>query len=137
MTIFSFDVGALWHTATHAAWDRLSGPGFAVLLLLWATILLSAVVTYIQASRERRSLRDFLRHLVPAGTVQHASARADFLFWLSRHIVLPLMVVPLLFSTVVAGHVAYSVLAAVLGPPTHPPGPAGPVTLVLFTLTML
>ena len=64
--------------------------------------------------------------MFPREVFSHPSSRADFLFWLSRRIFMPLLVLPLVISTVTAGHVAYWLLAHVLGPPTHPPGQAGP-----------
>jgi sterol desaturase/sphingolipid hydroxylase (fatty acid hydroxylase superfamily) len=137
MAFPSLDLGPLLHDATSAAWDHLSGANGLTLLLLWATIAFAAIWTYLHAARETRSVRDFLHHLVPAATIHHPSARADFLFWLSRRIFMPLLVVPLALSTVVAGHVAYSLLTAVFGPPTHPPAQAGPLMLVAFTFTML
>ena len=68
------------------AWQHLSAVSIATLVLLWATVLFAGVVTYIQTNPGRWSFRDFFRHLVPAGIFHHRSARADFLFWLSRRI---------------------------------------------------
>ncbi len=42
-----------------------------------------------------------------------------------------------MISTVAAGHFAYWVLSSILGAPGQPAAPAGPVTLVVFTVTML
>jgi sterol desaturase/sphingolipid hydroxylase (fatty acid hydroxylase superfamily) len=95
------------------------------------------VVTYAQVRRQRRSFRDFMRHVFPRGTTQHPSARADFLFWLSRHIFIPFFVVPLGLSTYAAGHAAYSALSLIFGPAQNPTHHAGPLTLVAFTITML
>ena len=51
---------------------------------------------------------------------------------------MPLLVVPLVISTVAAGQIfAYWVLSWIIGAPAHPPGPAGPVLLIAFTITML
>jgi len=120
-----------------AAWERLSGANGLTLLLLWGTVVFAAVWTFLHAARQDRSMRSFLRHLLPAGTLHHASARADILFWLSRRIFMPLLVFPTALSTVTAGHVAYSMLTALFGPPTHPPQQAGPLMLCIFTFTML
>ena len=119
------------------AWQHLSAVSIATLVLLWATVLFAGVVTYIQTNPGRWSFRDFFRHLVPAGIFHHRSARADFLFWLSRRISTPLLVLPLVISTVTAGHFAYWVLSFFVGTPSHPVTPAGPITLVMFTITML
>ena len=120
-----------------AAWRHLSGANGIELLLLWSTVVFAGVVTYIRANPGHWSLRDFVRHALPAEIFHHPSARADFLFWLSRRIFMPLLVLPLVISTVAAGHFAYWVLSLLVGPPTHPAAPAGPVMLVAFTGTML
>ncbi|HEY0183088.1 MAG TPA: sterol desaturase family protein [Rhodopila sp.] len=125
------------HRFAQLAWQHMSGENGITLLLLWGTVLFAGVVTYIRANPGRWSLRDFVRHFVPAGVLNHPSARADFLFWLSRRIFMPLLVLPLVISTAAAGHFAYWVLSGVLGAPAHPPQPAGPVLLIVFTVTML
>src|ERR1700760_4547080 len=96
----------IYHVA-ELAWSHLSGQNGIELLLLWATIILAVVVTYFRAKPGQWSFRDFMRHCVPSEVFHHPSARADFLFWLSRRIFMPLVVVPLVVSTVVAGHFAY------------------------------
>lgn len=131
------DFGSNIHRVWDAIWQHLSGENGITILLLWATVIFAAVVTYIRANPGGRSFRDFIRHFLPAETLRHPSARADFLFWLSRKIFMPLLVLPLVISTVVAGHFAYWVLSSVLGVPSHPVGSAGPVTLIAFTVSML
>lgn len=125
------------HHFVTAAWQHVWGPNGVAILLLWATVLVAGVVTYIRANPNDWSLRDFIGHLLPAEIFHHPSARADFLFWLSRRIFMPLLVVPLAISTVTAGHVAYVILSTFLGGPAHPPAAAGPGILVAFTVTML
>jgi sterol desaturase/sphingolipid hydroxylase (fatty acid hydroxylase superfamily) len=125
------------HHVVDRAWHYMTSESGITLVLLWMTVLLAAVVTYIRTSPEHWSLRDFIRHFLPAEIFRHPSARADFLFWLSRRIFMPLLVFPLVVSTVVAGKFAYWVLSSMIGPPTHPVAPAGPVLLVAFTVTML
>jgi sterol desaturase/sphingolipid hydroxylase (fatty acid hydroxylase superfamily) len=119
------------------ALSHLSGANGIEILLLWTTVFVAAVVTYVKAKPASWSFRDFMRHVLPPEVYRHPSAHADFLFWLSRRIFLPLLVVPLVISTVAAGHFAYWVLSSVIGPPSHPVGPAGPVMLFAFTVTML
>ena len=127
--------------AIHRFWDQalghLSGETGITLVLVWTTVLLAAVVTFVRASPGRWSFRDFVRHALPAEIFRHPSARADFLFWLSRRIFMPLLVIPLAISTVVAGRFAYWVLTLLIGAPAHPPAPAGPVVLIAFTVSML
>lgn len=126
-----------WHSLLQAAWQRLYSTDGAALLLLWFTIALAAIVTFFRSPDAVRSVRGFLRHLVPWSTVIHPSARADFLFWLSRRLFIPFLVIPLAISTVAAGHVSYKLLTLIFGQPSHSPGQAGPLTLGLFTVTML
>jgi sterol desaturase/sphingolipid hydroxylase (fatty acid hydroxylase superfamily) len=132
-----FEGGSDLHHFALLAWQHLSGENGIAILLLWATVLFAGVVTYIRANPGHWSFRDFIRHFLPAGTFRHPSARADFLFWLSRRIFMPLLVAPLVISTVAAGQFAYWLLSTIIGPPSHTVGPAGPAMLVAFTATML
>jgi sterol desaturase/sphingolipid hydroxylase (fatty acid hydroxylase superfamily) len=125
------------HRLAESAWSHLSGANGIEVLLLWTTIIAAAVITYVRANPGRWSFRDFARHVLPPEVYRHPSARADFLFWLSRRIFMPLLVVPLLISTVAAGHFAYWILSSIIGPPSHPVAPAGPLMLFAFTVTML
>jgi sterol desaturase/sphingolipid hydroxylase (fatty acid hydroxylase superfamily) len=125
------------HRFYELALDHLSGENGVAILLLWATVLFAGVVTYIRTNPDHWSFRDFVRHFMPAEIFHHPSARADFLFWLSRRIFMPLLVIPLAISTVAAGNVAYWVLSTILGPPDHPVTHGGPMMLVAFTGTML
>ncbi len=131
------DAGSSIHRLEQLAWRHLSGANGVTILLLWATVLFAGVVTYIRANPSRWSVREFIRHLLPAEIFRHPSARADLLFWLSRRIFMPLLVLPLVISTVVAGHFSYWVLSNIIGVPEHQVAPAGPMMLVAFTVTML
>lgn len=128
---------ALAQNLGHRAWQHVSGENGIALLLLWATVLLAGIVTYARTNPQTWSVRSFFRHLLPSVIFTHPSARADFLFWLSRRIFMPLFVAPLAISTVAAGQFAYWMLTHIVGAPTHPPEPAGPLLLVAFTVTML
>jgi len=131
------DFTTVMHRFGELALEHLSGENCITILLLWTTVLFAGIVTYIRATPDAWSLRDFVRHLLPSETFRHASARADFLFWLSRRIFMPLLVLPLVISTIAAGHFAYWVLTGIFGPPSQPVAPAGPLLLVAFTVTML
>jgi len=117
--------------------DHLSFGNGTAILLVWATVLFAGVVTFTRANPGHWSFRAFVRHLLPPGTLGHPSVRADFLFSFSRRAFMPLLVLPLVVSTVAAGHFAYWMLSSILGTPSHPAGPAGPVMLVAFTISML
>ncbi|MBV8186243.1 MAG: sterol desaturase family protein [Alphaproteobacteria bacterium] len=130
-------ISATLHQLIEVLGHKLGGENGIAMLLLWATVILAGLITYAHASRGAWSLRGFAGHLLPPTIFRHASARADFLFWLSRRLFMPFFVLPLTISTVAAGHFAHWALLSVLGPPASPPGPAGPLLLVLFTATML
>lgn len=125
------------HHLHDVVWQHLAGANGIAILLLWSTVLFAGVVTYVRMNPGTGSLRDFISHFLPRDIFFHPSARADFLFWLSRKVFMPLLVVPLVISTVAAGHFAYWILTLVVGAPAHAPEPAGPMLLVAFTITML
>ncbi len=127
---------AFWDRVEHEAWSHVTGTNGLMLAIFWGIFALAAVFTYFQVPPPR-SIRGLFGHVLPQTTLRHRSARADFLFWLSRRIFMPLLVVPTVFSTVAAGHFAYWLLGLVVGHPTHPQGPAGPWMLLAFTVTML
>ena len=104
---------------------------------LWVTVLFAAIVTYMKIRRPGESWRGFLHHLIPRGTFHHPSARADFLFWLSRRVFMPLLVIPTAITTVTAGHLAYRAMTGLFGVPVPPADPASPLLLLGFTVTML
>ncbi len=132
MTIAGFSFSDLLTSIQTAFFGR----DWLALLLVWGTVAFAAVFTYFQTRDAEPGLRGFFRHCLPEGTLTHPSARADFLFWLSRKIFIPFFVLPLAISTVTAGYVAYEGLTLIFGPATHT-GPASTGMLCLFTLTMV
>jgi sterol desaturase/sphingolipid hydroxylase (fatty acid hydroxylase superfamily) len=137
MTLSALTTPEFWNTLIEQVVRKLSGEQGVTLLLIWCTVALAATVTYLRVTPEARSFRGFVRHVFPREIFQHPSPRADFLFWLSRRIFMPLLVAPLVISTVTAGHAMYWLLTQIFGAPTHPPGQAGPLMLLAFTVTML
>jgi sterol desaturase/sphingolipid hydroxylase (fatty acid hydroxylase superfamily) len=125
---FSDVLSALWPPDSHT--DRLA------LYLVWGTVVLAAFVTFWQTQKAEGGFRAFLRHCLPPGILTHKSARADFLFWLSRRVFMPLFVVPLGLSTITAGYASYSLLTLIFGPATHA-GPASTLILCAFTVSMV
>jgi sterol desaturase/sphingolipid hydroxylase (fatty acid hydroxylase superfamily) len=125
---YSHILATLWPPVSHT--DRLA------LSLVWGTVVLAALVTYWQTQKAEGGFRAFLRHCLPPGVLTHKSARADFLFWLSRHLFMPLLVVPLGLSTITDGYASYSLLALIFGPATHA-GPASTLILCAFTVSMI
>jgi sterol desaturase/sphingolipid hydroxylase (fatty acid hydroxylase superfamily) len=126
---------AFWDQVAGAAWSRVSGINGVMILIFWGILAFAAVFTYLQVPRPR-SIRGLFGHLLPHGTIRHPSARADFLFWLSRRLFMPLLVIPLAVSTVTAGHFAYWLLGHLFEHPAHQSGQAGPLMLGAFTVTM-
>ena len=127
---------AFWDQIAGAAWSHVDGTNGVMILIFWGVIAFAAVYTYFQVPPPR-SFRGLFGHMLPPGTIRHPSARADLLFWLSRRAFMPLLVVPLALSTVTAGHFAYWLLSQLFERPAHEPGPAGPLMLLAFTVTML
>ncbi|MDR3538258.1 MAG: sterol desaturase family protein [Acetobacteraceae bacterium] len=137
MTITMLTTAPFWQRLSEHVRDRLAGEEGIVLLLLWLTIIVAGVATYLHETPDARSIRGFLRHMLPRGTFRHPSARADLWFWLSRRVFMPLLVLPLVISTVTAGHGMYWLLTQLIGVPERLPGHASPLVLCLFTVTML
>lgn len=93
------------------------------------TLVGAAAITYVRSSGR------LLEHLIPRGTLRNPSARIDLMFWLARMLTKPLYIFSTTATAVFSGTLIYHALGYVF-PVPHPP-PAGPVTQVLFTLTML
>lgn len=118
--------------------NSLTTEKLAALALLLATALGCAVVAYWRTVKDR-SLKDFLSFMLPNEILTHPSARADGLFWITKKLFMPLLGLPAgLFFVGAAGYGTHQIIGALLG--IHEPllgGPAGPVTIVIFTATML
>lgn len=63
--------------------------GFATVLLL-LSIVVSAVTVFLRFN-EAKTSSGFVRFMVPIDALTHASARADFLFWISRRLLMLLV----------------------------------------------
>jgi sterol desaturase/sphingolipid hydroxylase (fatty acid hydroxylase superfamily) len=124
-------------TTMDAVSKRLTGPtGFATTFLL-LSIVISAAIVFLR-SDEPKTLSRFLRFMLPADILTHASARADFSFWISRKLVMLLIALPTGASiTVACGYISHAVLATILGDLGHASEYLTVPTLVLFTITML
>jgi sterol desaturase/sphingolipid hydroxylase (fatty acid hydroxylase superfamily) len=118
--------------------EKLSNTNLLAPGLLLLTALASAVIAYWRTV-EHKSLRDFCDFVFPREVILHPSARADALFWITRKAVMPFLFIPAGITFVVAvgyvTHLAVGLLFHIQAPLIS--GPAGPVTIVIFTVTML
>ncbi|MER9417570.1 sterol desaturase family protein [Mesorhizobium sp. M0306] len=118
--------------------EKLSNVNLTTLGLLLLTALGSAVIAYWRTV-EHKSLRDFFDFAFPPEVILHPSARADALFWITKRAMMPFLLIPAGVTFVVAvGYGTreaigwlFNIHALLLA------GPAGPVTIVIFTATML
>ncbi|QND68822.1 sterol desaturase family protein [Mesorhizobium loti] len=118
--------------------DRISGAGLLATGLLLLTALVSALVAYWRTV-EKKSWKEFFEFAVPHEVITHPSARADLLFWVTRKALMPFLMLPagIVFVSAV-GYATNWLLSTLLA--IQPPliaGPAGPVTVTVFTVTML
>src|SRR5215469_734722 len=131
MSIHDVLSGGFWAWLLGEARFHLSGTNGLMILTFWGVFAFAVVLTYLR-SPGPHSPRGLLAHMLPSTTLRHPSARADLLFWLSRRIFMPLLVLPTALSTVAAGHAAYSLLGHVVGIPQQVPGPLTSWQLVAF-----
>lgn len=128
--MFSEFVSALADKLAHT---NLLAPG-----LLLLTAFGSAVIAYWRTVKDK-SFRDFFDFAIPREVILHPSARADALFWITKKAIMPFLLIPAGITFVVAvGYVTNQALGALFhieGPLIA--GPAGTVTIVIFTATML
>lgn len=106
--------------------------------LILLTAFICAVIAYWRTV-EQKSFRDFFDFMFPKEIILHRSARADFLFWITRKLLNPVLIIPLGVSFVAGvGYLTNQLVGGLFhidGPLIE--GPAGPVTIIIFTITML
>ncbi|MCO5090841.1 sterol desaturase family protein [Bosea sp. (in: a-proteobacteria)] len=106
--------------------------------LILATALVCAAIVYLRKVKDK-SFRDFFDFMFPEEIILHPSARADAMFWVTKKLLMPLLLIPAGATFVAA--VGYATNRAISwgfgieGPLIE--GPPGPITLVIFTVTML
>lgn len=116
---------------------KLSGENLAVGLLLLATALGSALYAYFRTV-ENRSFKEFFEFLLPPDILFHRSAKADFLFWITRRAILPFLMFPAGAVFVAAvGYATNRLVGGAFGITEPLLGAPGPFTIVIFTFTML
>jgi sterol desaturase/sphingolipid hydroxylase (fatty acid hydroxylase superfamily) len=116
---------------------RIAGGNALAGICLLITALLSALYIYVTTPRER-SFRDFFDFLIPHEILLHRSAKADFWFWITRSVLLRYLMLPAGAVFVGGmGYLTHKLVGGAFGIEAPLLGPAGPVTIVIFTITML
>jgi sterol desaturase/sphingolipid hydroxylase (fatty acid hydroxylase superfamily) len=116
---------------------KLSTENLIVSGLLLATALGSALYVYWKTV-ERKTLREFFEFLVPHDIITHPSAKADFLFWVTKRAVTPFLMFPAGAVFVGAmGYATHQALGGAFGINAPLLGEPGALTIVVFTITML
>jgi len=124
-------------TMMDAVSKRLIGPTGVAAALLLLSVVVSAIIVFLR-SDESRTLPGLLRFVTPIAILTHASARADFSFWISRKFVMLLVVLPTGASiTIACGYASHAALAAVLGDGGHASERQIVPFTILFTIAML
>lgn len=118
--------------------DKISGTSLLATGLLLLTALFSALVAYWRTVEEK-SWKEFFEFAIPHEVITHPSAKADLLFWVTKKALMPFLMLPAGIVFVSAVGYATNWLVSILFQ-FQPPlveGPAGPVTVLIFTITML
>jgi sterol desaturase/sphingolipid hydroxylase (fatty acid hydroxylase superfamily) len=117
---------------------KLTVPDVLVVLLLLLSALISACICYCRTTRADRSLRGLFAFAFPLEILCHRSARADLFFWITRKIMMFILLMPVTISSVATiGYLTQAALTRCLSIERNPSEAAGPVTIVVFTFTML
>jgi sterol desaturase/sphingolipid hydroxylase (fatty acid hydroxylase superfamily) len=125
-----------WQSVFLAMLGRMHEGGGMIMILLLCTLVFAAAVTFVRTRGAQWSWADLRHHVLPPGTLKHPSARADVLFWLSKRLVMPPLILVLGLSTAAAGTATYTLLGYLVRHPHHT-APASAMSLLLFTFTML
>lgn len=116
---------------------KLSGENLLVGGLLLLTALGSAIIAYWRTV-EQKSFTEFFEFMLPHEVLTHPSAKADFWFWITRRFVMPFLMFPAGFTFVaLVGYGTNQLVSALFGISEPLLGPPGPVTILIFTFTML
>lgn len=116
---------------------RLSTENLIASGLLLATALGSALYVYLRTI-EKRSFREFFDFLVPHEIITHPSAKADLLFWITKRAITPFLMFPAGAVFVGAmGYATHQTLGGLFGITEPLFEQPGPLTIVIFTITML
>lgn len=118
--------------------NAVTGENGITLLILFATAFISALVAYWRTV-EDKSFADFFSFALPKEVIMHPSARADLMFYITKRLIMPVLLIPagIVFVALV-GYGTNQLISFVFQ--VHGPLFAGQTpwwVLVLFTLSML
>src|SRR6218665_3902828 len=118
--------------------NTFTGENGITLFLLFMTAFVSALIAYWKVE-EHKSVRDFLSFALPKEVIMHPSARAGRLFYVTKRLIMPVLLIPagIVFVALV-GYGTNQLVSFVFQ--LHGPIFAGDTpwwVLVLFTLSML
>ena len=118
--------------------NAVSGENGITLLILFSTAFISALVAYWRTV-EHKSLGDFFSFALPKEVILHPSVRADLLFYITKRLMMPFLLIPtgIIFVALV-GFGTNQLISWIFQ--IHGPLIAGPTpwwVLVLFTVSML
>ncbi|WP_322418933.1 sterol desaturase family protein [Mesorhizobium huakuii] len=118
--------------------DKISGTSLLATGLLLLTAFVSALVAYWRTVEEK-SWKEFFEFAIPHEVITHPSAKADLLFWVTKKALMPFLMLPagIVFVSAVGYATNWLVSTLLQFQPPLVEGPAGPVTVLIFTLTML
>lgn len=118
--------------------DKLSSTSLLATGLLLLTALVSALVAYWRTVEEK-SWKEFFEFVIPQEVITHPSARADLMFWVTKKALMPFLMLPagIVFVSAVGYGTNWLFSALFQFQPPLIDGPAGPVTVLIFTITML
>lgn len=118
--------------------NAVTGENGITLLILFATAFISALVAYWRTV-EDKSFADFFSFALPKEVILHPSARADLLFYITKRLLMPLLLIPagIVFVALVGlgTNQLISFVFQIHGPLLQGPTPWW--ELVLFTISML
>src|SRR3569832_176490 len=122
----------------NAVTQRISQIDFVVLGLMLGTTLVGALIVYWRTA-ENKSFADFFEFALPKEVILHPSARTDALFWITKRLIMPFLLIPagVVFVSAMA-YATNSLISSAFHIATPMiEGQAGPVVLIVFTITML
>lgn len=99
---------------------------------------LGAALWFYWRTVEKKSFVEFFEFALPKEILLSPSAKADFLFWITKRLLMPFLLIPagVVFVSAVAYFTNQS-LGALFGITEPLMGEAGPITVIAFSVTMV